>query len=599
MHVSSPDLVALVEDSCRRHRDRPVFGTKHAGEWVWSTYGELQELVDAFRGGLASLGVREGDRVAIVSNNRVEWAVAAYATYGLGATLVPLYEAQRADEWEFILRDSEAKVAIGSKDAIADALDGMRGRSTKLMHVVGLERRRGLAGSYEDLLEHGRRHPVASQRPRPEAVACFIYTSGTTGDPKGVMLTHANITSNVAAGLAVFPVAAEDRTLSFLPWAHAYGQVIELHLIVSAGASTAFNTAVPRLLDELAEVHPTMLIAVPRIFSKIYATVTAQFASQPRPIRALLARAIRTASRRRRHEHVGVLDELGLALADRIAFAKVRAKLGGRLKYAITGSAAIDLEVAELIDALGIQVYEGYGLTETSPIVSGNYPGTRKLGTVGKPMPGVRVEIDTRATDEPGRGEIVVHGPNVMAGYHRRPDENAKAFTADGGLRTGDLGYLDEEGFLHVTGRLKEQYKLENGKYVMPVPLEEALKLSPYVSNVMLEGANRPFTVAIVVLDVAAIAKWAKERGITLASDVTTDPRVRALLESELGRLGGGFKHFEQPRALVLTVEDFTVDNGMLTPTLKVKRRAVLARHAAAIDAIYRQPDATAARAAH
>jgi len=594
MIESSENLVDLGEASCQRHRDRPLFGTKGPSGWVWTTYGEFESRVDAFRGGLASLGVSEGDRVAIVSNNRVEWAVAAYATYGLGATFVPLYESQRVDEWEFILGDCEAKVVIGSREPITAALEDMRARLPKLTHVIGLERGRNAAGSYEALLDRGRERPVSSRHPRPDAIAGFIYTSGTTGLPKGVMLTHGNITSNIAAGLGVFPILPEDRTLSFLPWAHAYGQVIELHLIVSAGASTAFNTALPKLLDELAEVQPTLLIAVPRIFNKIYAKVSAQFAEQPRPIRALLAGAIRTASRKRRGERVGVLDELGLALADRLAFAKIRAKFGGRMKYAITASAAIGLEVAELIDALGIQVYEGYGLTETSPIVSGNYPGTRKLGSVGKPVPGVRVEIEPRATEEAGRGEIIVYGPNVMVGYHNRPEENAKAFTPSGGLRTGDIGYLDDDGFLYVTGRIKEQYKLENGKYVMPAPLEETLKLSPYVANIMIEGANRPFNVAVVVLNPDALAAWAQETGVTLSAPVTGDPRVRELIAAEIDRLDANFRGFEKPRVFVLTLEDFTADNGMLTPTLKIKRRAVLARYAAQIDALYRQAQSEA-----
>jgi len=592
------NLVELGEESCRRHRDLPLFGTKRAKGWVWTTYGEFQSLVDDFRAGLAALGVGKGDRVAIVSNNRVEWAVAAYASYGLGGTFVPLYEAQRADEWEFILRDSATKVAIGSSEPIAAALEEMRARLPQLEHVIGLERAASSSGSYENLLQRGRERPVASRHPKPDSIAGFIYTSGTTGRPKGVMLTHANITSNVEAGLSVFPVSSEDRTLSFLPWAHAYGQVIELHLLVSAGASTAFNTELPKLLDELAEVQPTMLIAVPRIFNKIYAKLTAQFAEKPRPIRALLAAAIRTASRKRRHEKVGVLDELGLKLADRVAFSKVRAKLGGRLRYAITASAAIDREVAELIDAIGIQVYEGYGLTETSPIVAGNYPGTRLLGSVGKSVPGVRIEIDPRSSEEPGGGEIIVYGPNVMAGYHNRPDENAKAFTPTGGLRTGDIGRLDSEGFLHITGRLKDQYKLENGKYVMPAPLEETLKLSPYIANVMIEGANRPFNAAVVVIEREKVEAWARQNGVSLGADLTADLAVRALVASEIDRLAAKFKGFEKPRAFVLTVRDFTVEDGTLTPTLKIKRRAVLARHASQLDALYRQDQTHAPRPA-
>jgi long-chain acyl-CoA synthetase len=585
------NLVELGEESCRAFADRPLFGTRtDAGDYVWTSYRQFQTLVDGLRGGLASLGVREGDRVAIVANNRVEWAVAAYATYGLGATFVPMYEAQRPDEWQFILADCGAKVVFGSKEPIVEALEAMRSKLPALTHVVGIERPFDGIASYLGLLEQGRRVPVPSISPDPTSIAGFVYTSGTTGKPKGVMLTHDNFTSNVHAGTSVFPVLPEDRTLSFLPWAHVYGQAIELHLIVSVGASTAFVQDLTKLVDELADVRPTMLVAVPRVFNRIYASVMAQIAEKPRFVRSLVGAGLRAATRKHRGEPVRPLDALALKLVDPLVFAKVRAKFGGQMKYAITASAAVCLEVAELIDAVGIEVYEGYGLTETSPIVSANYPGTRKMGSVGKPVPGVIVSIDRSVSPDPSSGEIVVHGPNVMRGYYNRPEENEKALLPDGGFRTGDLGYLDADGFLYITGRIKEQYKLENGKYVMPSPLEEELKLSPYILNVMLYGANRPFNVALVVVDEKAIRKWATDTATTVGADLATDPAVRRLIGAELARCGASFKRFEQPADFVLAIEDFTIESGLLTPTLKLKRAAVLNRYKDRLERLYERP---------
>lgn len=581
------DLVELGEESCRTFGDLPLFGTRRATGWEWITYREFQGMVDAFRGGLASLGVGAGDRVAIVSRNRVEWAVAAYATYGLGATFVPMYEAQRSEEWAFILADAGAKVVIGSTQPVVTALLELKPRIRGLAHVVGIDHTPEGAASYDALISRGRAEPVPSTHPAGDAVAGFIYTSGTTGKPKGVMLTHDNLTSNVAAGTSVFPMSSDDRTVSFLPWAHVYGQVVELHVLVSVGASTAFNTDTTKLVEEIGDVRPTMLVAVPRIWNRIYGGVSRQMEGEPGFVRALFKNGIAAAKRRRRGEHLGPLESVGLALADRVLFARVRKKLGGRLKYALSASAALSLEVAEFVDALGIDVYEGYGLSETSPIVSANTPDARKLGSVGRPIPGVTVVIDTAVGDEPGRGEILVYGPNVMKGYHARPEENAAALMPDGGFRTGDIGYLDDDGFLWVTGRIKEQYKLENGKYVMPAPLEEVLGLSPYFTSVMLYGDGKPYNVAVVVLAEASVRAWAAANHVELEADVTEDPRVRALAAAEIERLSESFRGYEKPRGFILTKEDFTIEGGLLTPTLKLKRRVALEKYKARLDALY------------
>jgi long-chain acyl-CoA synthetase len=580
------NLVELYERSCAEHGERPVFGTKLGGEWVWTTYRELGDLIAEFRGGLAALGVGTGDRVAIVSNNRLEWAVAAYATYGLEAIFVPMYEAQRAEEWEFILADSGAKLAIGSSATVVAALDAIRQRLPTLEHVVALDAPESDSRSYLALRALGRRNPTPARYPAPDSIAGFVYTSGTTGRPKGVMLSHSNIASNIVSIRSVFPVLPDDRTLAFLPWAHAYGQVVETHIVVSAGASTAINDEVSRLLANLEEVKPTILIAVPRIFNKIHGAVFHQMQARPRFVQALFRAGIASAQRKQRGNPLGPLQAAAYVLADRLIFHKIRARFGGRLKYLISGSAALSSEVAAFIDAVGIEVYEGYGLTETSPIVSANRPGTRRLGSAGRAIPGVRIEIDESVAPEPGIGEIVVYGPNVMKGYHHRDDETRKVLQADGGFRTGDLGRVDADGYLWITGRIKEQYKLENGKYVTPSPLEEELKLSRYVANVMLYGADRAYNVALIVLDRGALREWADQNAVELG-DPISNPAVRSLIASEIERCAARFRTFERPRDFVLTLEDFTTENGMLTPTLKLKRDSILRSYRDALEALY------------
>ena len=584
------NLVELAEASVARFTARPLFGERGAAGWQWMTYGEWQGHVDALRAGLAALGVQPGDRVGIVSRNSAAWAVAAYAAYGLGAAFVPMYEAQRPEDWEFILRDCGATVVLGRTPAIAAELDAMQPRLPSLRHVVvieaGLDEPRSLA-----LLEqHGRGQPVPPHHAEPEDLAGLVYTSGTTGFPKGVMLTHHNLTTNIESTVAAFPIGSDDRTVSFLPWAHVYGQVCELHILIAVGASTAFNTETDNLLEDLREVKPTILVAVPRIFNKIHAGVRAQIERKPRVIRNLFEHGLAASVRRRRGEQLGLWDRLMCWVANLLVFATIRKKFGGRLKYAISASATLSRQVGEFVDGLGIEVYEGYGLTETSPVVAMNRPGHRKLGSVGLPIAGVTLSLDLERGDAPGVGEIIVHGPNVMKGYHARPEENARAFTTDGGLRTGDLGTIDADGYLFITGRIKEQYKLENGKYVMPTPLEEQLTLSPFIKNVMLHGANRAYNVALVVIDEDRIRAWAVEHELELAADVTTDERVRALVRDELERLGSRFRSFERPRDCVLTTSTFTVENGLLTPTLKLKRREVLARYGQALEALYDRP---------
>ena len=383
-----------------------------------------------------------------------------------------------------------------------------------------------------------------------------------------------------------FTFEPTDRSLSFLPWAHSFGQTVELHGLLSMGASLAINDEIPNLLPNLAEVKPSILFAVPRIFNRIYDGVNKQMAERGGFIESLFHKGIAAAAKKNEGNSLGFGESLSLFVADKLIFTKVRGRFGGKLKYAISGSAALNRDVAKFIDALGIQVYEGYGLTETSPIATANYPGHRKIGSVGRAIPEVRIVIDKEVTGDPENGEILVYGPNVMQGYHNREDENSKVLMADGGFRTGDMGRVDSDGYVYITGRIKEQYKLENGKYVVPSPLEEELKLSKYIANAMLYGSNKPNNIALIIPDMTTLAPWCQENGVAL-DQVTTDPKVNALLMAEIQAHSKSFKRYEVPEKILVSTEEFTTDNGMLTPTLKLKRNAVMKVYGERIEALF------------
>jgi long-chain acyl-CoA synthetase len=591
MTTTARTLVELYQQSYAANAERPAAGVRTEAGWRWLTYGEMGRQVDELRAGLSSLGLARGDRVGIISRNRVEWIIACYAVAGLGAVLVPMYEKQLPSEWQFILGDSGAKVAITSGKTIFDAVLAMRSELPTLEHVVGIDLPPEDPRSWAALVRLGAAGPVPVTAPSPEDVAQIVYTSGTTGKPKGVLLTHGNFVADVRATCEAFPIGPEERTVSFLPWAHVLGQIGELHNGTAVGASSAINSDLDRLLDDLREVQPTLLVAVPSIFNRIHMSVAKEVAHKSKLVQRIFRDGIAAAAHKSHGERVSAMQRLELALDDRLIFSKIRDKLGGRLKWVFCGGAALGREVAEFIDALGITVHEGYGLTETSCTATMQPKGGRKIGTAGRPLPGVSVDIDTSVTHDPKVGEIVIRGPIVMKGYHNRPQENAAAFTPDGGFRTGDLGYFDEDGYLVITGRIKEQYKLDNGKYVMPMALEEAIKLSPYVRNAMICGADRPYDVVLVVPEEQAIAEWAAREGRSLG-ELSSDPAVRRLLADEVAKRTQDFPRYQVPRALAVLAEDFTLENGLLTPTLKLKRQKAVARHASVIERLYREPPA-------
>ena len=586
-------LVDLFTNSTAAFEGNTLFGRRSGGVgWDWTTYAEFRDAVNRARGGLAHLGVGHGDRVAIISDNRVEWAVGAFATMTLGAAWVPMYEAQTQKDWTYILRDSGAKVLFAATDGIRAQVEEMGDDLPELTKIVVIDDPAGgKAIDYTELLAMGSEHPTPIAVVAPEDLAGLIYTSGTTGNPKGVMLSHHNFTSNVVSTAEVFPLEATDRSASFLPWAHSFGQTVELYSLMYWGASMGLTSA-KTLTRDMPEIRPTILVAVPAVFNRVYDGLQKMMDAEGGVKKKLFDAAVANARKREQLRKRGARNrwvDLQNDLFDRLVFSKVRDAFGGRLKYAFSGGAAISLEVAEFISAVGITVYEGYGLTETSPIVTANTRTARRIGSVGTPIPGVSVEIDTDVTGDVEIGEIVVHGPNVMMGYYHLPEENEKVFTENRGFRTGDLGYVDDDGFLFIRGRIKEQYKLENGKYVVPSPIEEQLQLSGFISQVMVYGEQRPFNVAVVVPDVEYLKAWASEHDLD-AGDLDallTDARVKELFTTEINRAQSTIKPYERVRRFVLESEEFTPENGMLTPSLKIKRRAIMAKLGDDIDALY------------
>jgi long-chain acyl-CoA synthetase len=581
-------IVDLFEQSVKKFADRELFGVKKDGVWSFVTYADVKKSVDKARAGLAAIGFKAGDRLAIIANNRVEWAVAAYAANGLGGAVVPMYEVQHAEEWEFIINDCSATVLLVANKKILAKIKAFSDKLTTLEHTICIEGPASEEGSYAWLLEQGKAADVAPIEPDSKDTACFIYTSGTTGQPKGVILSHGNIISNVNGVQDLLDVTPADRSLSFLPWAHSFGFTCELHHMVSRGASMALNSAVENLVAELAEVKPTMLYAVPRIFNRIYDSVSKQMAEKSPLIQGLFKDGLRLSNKARDGEALSAVENVKLWIAKKVIFSKIIAKFGGNLKYAFSGGAALSKDVANFIDGMGIVVYEGYGLTETSPIATANSPKGRRVGSVGKPIPGVEIIIDKKATGDETNGEILVKGPNIMQGYHKRQEENDAVLMADGSFRTGDMGHVDSDGFLWITGRIKEQYKLENGKYIVPSPLEEELKLSPWIINVMIHGANKPFNVALIVPDPDTVKKWAAAEGVSGSyEEILEDKKTLKKMGEELEKASAAFRGIDKVKKFALVSEDFSTTNDMLTPSLKLKRRNVIKKYNDKIEALY------------
>jgi long-chain acyl-CoA synthetase len=589
-----PDnLVDLFEWSVAKHSGNKLFGTKNAADvYEWVTYGEVAKRVDDVRAGLAAEGIGAGDCVGLIANNRTEWAIIAFATFGLGARFIPMYEAELVTTWQYIIKDSGIKVLFISKPEILEKVDGLRDSLPGLKKIILID------GEGPDTLAaveaNGREKSVPSVIPGTDDIAVLIYTSGTTGEPKGVLLSHGNFSSNAVDASSCFPdLSPADRSLSILPWAHSYGITADLFNFINIGGSIAFVGSVQTIVEDLANAQPTFLIAVPRIFNRVYDGLWAKMNDEGGLPKKLFVMGVDSAKKKRELAAEGkssMMVNIKYNLADKIVFKKIRERFGGKLVGAVTGSAMMNPDIAYFFSDLGIPTYDCYGLTETSPAATMNRPGKNKIGTVGSAIPNCRIVIDSSVVDAGAEdGEIIVYGPNVMKGYHNKPEATADVMTPDGGFRTGDRGRLDSEGFMNVTGRLKEQYKLQNGKYVFPSGIEEEIKLLSFVSNAMIYGEGKEFNICLIVPDFEVLTKYAEKNN--LANDPATlvnDKGVQDMISKQIAdALKGTYGSYEIPKKFVFLEEDFTLDNGMLTQTLKLKRRVVVDQFKEEIDAQY------------
>ncbi|MCB2146681.1 MAG: long-chain fatty acid--CoA ligase [Deltaproteobacteria bacterium] len=589
-----PDnLVSLIEDSVAAFSDNPLFGTKNAaGDYEWVTYGEVGRRIDNLRGGLARMGIKQGDAVGIIANNRTEWAICAFAAYGLGARYIPMYEKELPKIWQYIINDGRVRLLFVANPDILDQVTGFKDQTPGLEKVLLID---GHGENTMAALEMmGRAHPAAAIHPDPHDIAVLIYTSGTTGDPKGVLLSHGNFTTNFQAGGALFPeLGSDSRSLCILPWAHSFGQTAELYNLIQFGGSMGFMGDVTTLAEDMAKVRPTLLVAVPRVFNKIYDGLWAKMNEAGGLAKRLFTMGVESARKRRELAEKGqtrFMTNLKFRLADRIVFRKIRDRFGGRLTTAITGSATMNVEIGHFFSDMGIPVYDCYGLTETTPAVTMNCPAAHRPGSVGRPIDQVTVEIDRLFLEEDSDdGEIIVYGPNVMKGYNNKPDATREVMTTDGGFRTGDRGRLDKDGYLFITGRIKEQYKLENGKYVFPTALEEEIRLLPWVENAMIYGEGKPYNVCMIVPDFVVLQKYARENQFPEDPDqLVADRGIQAMIGNEIAAfLKGKFGGYEIPKKVVLLREDFSLEAGTLTQTMKLKRRSVLEQYQDQLDALY------------
>mgnify|MGYP002780400588 CR=1 FL=1 len=576
------------------HAAREALRHRQDGAWQAASFAEAGARVTRLAAALELLGVRSGDRVALLSENRPEWALGDYAVLALGAVTVPIYPTLPADQVRHILADSGAAVVLASTPEQVEKLRGVRDTLPALRHVVGfdgadgpevprlttlLERIAPPAGWAAALRE--RAFAVA-----PEALATLIYTSGTTGVPKGVMLTHRNLAVMVAATAqhGAFELEPGDVALSLLPLSHVLERAA-CYFYWERGVATAYAESIEQVAENLREVRPHTMTAVPRLFEKIYLRVTGTPGVKGRIARWAAGVAQPVTEARLAGRALPPTLALQHHLADRLVYAKLRAATGGRVRMFISGGAPLTPEVGRFFYAAGLRIHEGYGLTETAPVLAANRPGETRFGTVGVPYPGVELRLA-------GNGEILARGPSVMQGYWQQPEASAAALEPDGWLHTGDVGAFDADGFLRITDRIKDLIVTANGKNIAPQPIENRVALSPYVAQALMFGDRRPYPVMLVVPDWEALKQWAVEHGIELADRLRAarDAQLQAFLEGEvLGRLHG-LARFERPKKLAIIPEALSIESGMLTPTLKVKRRAAEQRYRELIEALYSAP---------
>jgi long-chain acyl-CoA synthetase len=590
-------LNQLLSSAVDKYRKPDALLYKKEGAWHRISSETWLERARHIALGLDELGVGRGDRVALLSENRHEWFLVDSALQILGAANVPIYSTLTPNQIAYIVNDSQSKAIVVSNAVQQRKLFEIKKQLTSVEHVVTLDPATEIDGMTLESVEA--KGAGASERSPEKAVslaaavgpsdlASIVYTSGTTGDPKGAMLTHGNFVSNVRASLQVLPIGSDDVALSALPFSHVFERMVAHYLYPAAGTTIALAASIEDVIENLSEIRPTVMTMVPRFYEKMYARVKESAAKGSPLKRRIFAWAIAVGREHGEYRLRGEAAPLGLSLRYRVAtllvFKKLHKRLGGRLRFFVSGSAPLSKEIADFFWASGITIVEGYGLTETSPVLTVNRPGQIRFGTVGQPIPGVEIEI---APD----GEVLARGPNVMKGYFGKERETKDAIDERDFFHTGDIGALDGEGFLTITDRKKDIIVTSGGKKIAPQLIEGKLKTEDLILEVVVVGNRRNFASALIVPDFDKLTAWCREQAIPVASReaLARHPKVRELIMERVEVVNREFSQYEQVKKVALLTEEFTIERGELTPTMKVKRSVIESRYRQLIDELYHE----------
>ena len=584
----------MLKPRVEKYGDRVMMMHKVAGSWVDISWNQFYDKVQKLGLAMMSGGVKPGDRVAIFSANSPEWQMCDMAILSIGAVNVPLYATITAKQAEYILADSGSKmIFVGSEshmDRVLEVCDDLP-ELQKIITMDGANSDHADVITFDDMLNLGAKNAnpqeffTRLEAVSPEDLCSIVYTSGTTGNPKGVMLLHRNFLSNVTTASSFVDVEDTDVCLSFLPLSHVLERMSGYYTSVYNGVTIAHAESIDTLTDDIVEIRPHFMVSVPRLYEKIYAGVLANVDSEPPLKQKIFNWAVGVGRQVSlltvNHKDVPALLGLKYKIANKLVFSKIYAKMGGRLRFFFSGGAPLAREIAEFFHAMGIMILEGFGLTETSPVLTVNRPDAIRFGSVGQPLPGVEIKI---ADD----GEILAKGPNVMKGYWNRPEETAEALEG-GWFHTGDIGHLDEDDFLFITDRKKDLIVTAGGKNISPQNIENTLKLDKYIEQVAVIGDKRKFVSALIVPTFGELEVWAGKEGIDTGDrkKMLADPRVQELYKQRIDEGLADFDRHERVTRFVLLPEDMTEESGLLTPTLKVKRKEVTTRYAGEIEGMY------------
>jgi len=596
--MTAATLTEMFLNTVKTYGSKTALMNKVEGQYQGITYREFGEKVKNFALGLASLGVKRGDRIALLSENRPEWAFSDLAILSLGAINVPIYPSLIPKQIEYILNDSEAKIIITSIPDQTNKIIEITKNLPVLKHIIYMDTPPSINQkmlSFSQVSEKGSKfgaensgyYDQATKEVKPVDPAGIIYTSGTTGNPKGAILTHNNILSNVKGGIGTLNINTDDTFLSFLPLCHVFERMAGHFCPISVGATIAYAESIDTVAQNLGEVKPTIMTSVPRLFEKMYTRVLDNAKAGGAAKQKIFNWAIKTGEKYAKAQQQGKVAGLLKAkhnLAHKLVFSKLHERVGGRVRFFISGGAPLPKQIGEFFYYAGIKILEGYGLTESSPVIAANLEHKIKFGTVGLALEKGSVEIKI-AED----GEILTRGPHVMKGYYKKPAETKEAIDEDGWLHTGDIGFLDEDNYLVITDRKKNIIVTSGGKNIAPAPIENLLLTSPLIDQVIVIGDRRKFLSALIVPNFEALQTYAGEQNISVEDDkeLVNHPKIHQYVASEAERLSANLARYEQVKAFRLMLAPFTIEAGELTPTLKIKRKVVEEKHADLIDSMY------------